>query len=73
MIEDNLTPQQKIEMKLGEFFWLVMELRNALALERGGGSPLSREEYLKLDKRAKDALMGLDDVFSKFPEVKPNV
>lgn len=33
---------------------LVIELRAALALERGGGSPLSTEEYLKLDKRARE-------------------
>lgn len=33
---------------------LVEDLRNALARERGGGTPLSREDYLSLDKRASD-------------------
>lgn len=37
---------------------LVVELRTALALERGGGTPLSREEYIDLNNRAREAING---------------
>ena len=33
---------------------LVRELEQALALERGGGTPISVEDYLALRKRARD-------------------
>lgn len=46
--------------KVGELALLVIELRSALALERGGGPFLSKEEYTDLNKRAKEAVRGIE-------------
>lgn len=46
--------------KVSELALLVVELRNALALQRGGGSPLSVKEYIDLNKRAKVAVEGIE-------------
>jgi hypothetical protein len=46
--------------KVGELALLVVELRNALSLERGGGTPLSTRDYLDLHKRSKVAVEGIE-------------
>lgn len=42
--------------KVKELVLTIIELRAALALERGGGTPLSNKAYLDLDSRAKKAI-----------------
>lgn len=38
-------------MEPSEILSLLIELKQALARERGGGTPLDRTEYLALDRR----------------------
>ena len=51
----ELLNREAINMKLGELYLLCGDLHTALAKERGGGTPLTREEYLALNNRVREA------------------
>ena len=44
----NMKNPKSIEMIIGEGVQIVKELEQALAKERGGGTPLNRKQYLAL-------------------------
>jgi hypothetical protein len=58
-----------ITIKLGELMILVSDLDKALALQRGGGSPITTHQYIRLRQRVKDATFNCQDLIQRFGEL----
>jgi len=57
MMSDGISKENAVNVGFHHLKNLVRELEQALALERGGGTPISGEDYLALRKRARDFII----------------